>query len=433
MKVSIITSSVASWRSCSTIKDNLLKTYLKFLEGEKHEYQIVYLDESASESDTFLAVSDVCKFEPDTISFLSQLPVPICFFHYFNSLNDKKRPNIAFHIYGSYIANSDLWNQCEGLLFGYNVKFFSASEKQRLLVGKTLNDEVQSALFPFPMEYPNLEELFLKKEKAKKEFGIKKDEKLLIYTGRLSFQKNIYELIDNFCKFCDEFETSNVKLLLAGDFDNIWNPLLGEYVIDGFYECEITKLIESFPPQVRKKVEFLGNIDHQKLQKLYLAADIFLSFSVHNDEDYGISPAEALSFGCDVILSDWAGFSSFCLSDKMKESFLSVKRNGKRNEVDFSNFKNILKEKLEKEELLQDKLERVNLLKNYNSVESLSKILGAELKNMTEFRGYSELMKNVSFLYVKKRWAPFVSYELKDGEEECSFNDEYRELYEVYY
>src|SRR5690606_31151116 len=43
----------------------------------------------------------------------------------------------------------------------------------------------------------------------------------------------------------------------------------------------------------------------------YNAADTYFSLSLHHDEDFGMSPAEALCSGASAVLSDWGGYASF--------------------------------------------------------------------------------------------------------------------------
>ncbi|MGZ3807168.1 MAG: glycosyltransferase, partial [Bacteriovorax sp.] len=40
-------------------------------------------------------------------------------------------------------------------------------------------------------------------------------------------------------------------------------------------------------------------------------SDMFISLSLYHDEDYGMSPAEAMACGLPTLLTDWGGYSSF--------------------------------------------------------------------------------------------------------------------------
>lgn len=65
---------------------------------------------------------------------------------------------------------------------------------------------------------------------------------------------------------------------------------------------------------INKKLEnvrFLGDLSTEELVSVYHASDLFVSFSTFNDEDYGMSLAEALMCGLPAVLSQWEDFSSY--------------------------------------------------------------------------------------------------------------------------
>jgi glycosyltransferase involved in cell wall biosynthesis len=55
----------------------------------------------------------------------------------------------------------------------------------------------------------------------------------------------------------------------------------------------------------------MGSVPNADLLKVYQGADVFMNLSVHNDEDYGMSVAEAQFVGLPVGLTDWGGLASF--------------------------------------------------------------------------------------------------------------------------
>jgi glycosyltransferase involved in cell wall biosynthesis len=61
----------------------------------------------------------------------------------------------------------------------------------------------------------------------------------------------------------------------------------------------------------RFRTLYLGTKTAEELNRLYNAGDVFLSLSVHHDEDFGMSPAEALLAGSPAILSRWGGYAAF--------------------------------------------------------------------------------------------------------------------------
>ena len=75
----------------------------------------------------------------------------------------------------------------------------------------------------------------------------------------------------------------------------------------------------------------MGQVPNSELLKVYQGADIFMNLSVHNDEDYGMSVAEAQFVGLSVGLTDWGGLASFYHAElPHSTSFIPV-RIGKRS------------------------------------------------------------------------------------------------------
>jgi len=76
------------------------------------------------------------------------------------------------------------------------------------------------------------------------------------------------------------------------------------------YYFEYGKLIE----KARDKVEFLGQVTDEKLAKLYKGAKAFLALS--RDEDFGITPIEAMMVGTPVIAFNGGGYKETVVPGK---------------------------------------------------------------------------------------------------------------------
>ena len=93
--------------------------------------------------------------------------------------------------------------------------------------------------------------------------------------------------------------------------DDLGIPYIGKEALEGTFYFHWEECMNSLPEGIRNKITYLGNVTPLELKEYYCAADTYLSMSCHNDEDYGMAPAEALMCGLPCILSDWGGFSSF--------------------------------------------------------------------------------------------------------------------------
>ena len=74
---------------------------------------------------------------------------------------------------------------------------------------------------------------------------------------------------------------------------------------------KIQEILDLLPPHLREKITFWGNQKKEMLRKINNASDLFISLSLYHDEDFGMSPAEALATGLPTLLTDWGGYSSF--------------------------------------------------------------------------------------------------------------------------
>ena len=132
------------------------------------------------------------------------------------------------------------------------------------------------------------------------------------------------------------------------------------------------------------RVKFLGNQASSDLVKIYHAADLFVSFSTYNDEDYGMAPAEAMCTGLPCLLSNWAGYSNFKdYSDQVKLVPIDVSLSRPNVQADAA---------------------RISLIKSvmnidYNKEKSLSNSLEAH-----EFLGIENVAKNINKLLVDMKF-----------------------------
>jgi hypothetical protein len=104
---------------------------------------------------------------------------------------------------------------------------------------------------------------------------------------------------------------TEIKLVIAGEFDDIGVPYLRLDRLPLTMEFEFYNMLETFPEKVKERILFLGNLNQEDLVKLYNGSDLYISLSTHNDEDFGMSPAEALCCGLPLVLTDWGGFKDF--------------------------------------------------------------------------------------------------------------------------
>ncbi len=209
-----------------------------------------------------------------------------------------------FHLFGDYIRKSSFYLKLEDALFGKKVTWVSASTSFQKLIKRTVKEPASVTVMPFPL---NLESFHFSKElrrNIRDELSLKNEDKLFLYTGRISAQKNIHLLIEEFNRW--QLKNPHFHLALIGPLDHFESPTFFEKSYrPGEYYFELSTLLAKLK---NKNIQFIQRLDHKKLNAYYNAADLFLSYSLYHDEDYGYSPLEALATGCPCLLTKWCGF-----------------------------------------------------------------------------------------------------------------------------
>jgi glycosyltransferase involved in cell wall biosynthesis len=299
----------SSWVSCQKIVFNLHEAWSKNKNFELANFNFG-LDTTHYQSQ--LLAADIVAYEPDTIVILDHRPHPLFFFETLvRLLGNKKKPKILFHVFGDFTLNYASWSKLGLLLQDFEVKFLVASERQKKLIDLFLVAPMTSEVCPFPV---NSKEFSYSKDlrgSQRAEWKIGEKDIALVFTGRLSRQKRIHSLLTYFSETLEDTKADNLHLFLYGNPDHIADPFLGKWETEGEYFRKIYKLYEKFPPHTQAKIHFMGGVPNSELKSVYHGADYLMNLSVHNDEDFGMSVAEAQCCGLPSVLTDWGGLAGF--------------------------------------------------------------------------------------------------------------------------
>ncbi len=126
-----------------------------------------------------------------------------------------------------------------------------------------------------------------------------RDEKIIIFAGRLCPQKGIYELLASAARVIKR--RPNVRYLVAGEPD---------FAPDTWTVARLRQMMkEMFPNQasVWEKVIILGKITRTRLADLYQVADIAIVPSLY--EPFGYAAIEAMAAGLPVIATEVGGLA----------------------------------------------------------------------------------------------------------------------------
>jgi glycosyltransferase involved in cell wall biosynthesis len=218
-------------------------------------------------------------------------------------------PNLVLHIYGDFFLNGLAWYKANNYLKKFKTHFLCASSAQTNLVKKFLKINSQNiSTIPFPVHAQfNFSEA--KRDELRSIKTFKSNDFVLCYAGRISLQKNVLDVISSFAFISELIPES--KLMIAGSFDDIGIPYLSSSRLPLTMETEFFTMLKNLPENIREKINYLGELNQQQLSELFLSSDAYISYSTHNDEDFGMAPAEALCCGLPLFLTRWGGFMDF--------------------------------------------------------------------------------------------------------------------------
>ena len=152
-------------------------------------------------------------------------------------------------------------------------------------------DEEKIKIIPTGIKIP---ENLMKKDKLRDYYGYDKNDKIILYLGRLAEEKNIEELIDYYIKL----DIEKLKFIIAGG---------------GPYLCNL----KEYTKKTNKKINFTGMVRPEEVYNYYRMADVFISAS--KSETQGLTYYEAMSNGTlaicredlcleNVIIDDFNGY-----------------------------------------------------------------------------------------------------------------------------
>lgn len=132
-------------------------------------------------------------------------------------------------------------------------------------------------------------------KKIRKEYGIKDGDKVLLFTGRLTKEKGIKEILLSLKKVKSE----NYKLLVVGSF------FFGTEVKNKFEE-ELEEIIV----ELKDKVKFTGFVPYEDIYKIYSISDIAILPSIW-DDPAPLTVIESLSCGLPIITTNSGGIPEY--------------------------------------------------------------------------------------------------------------------------
>lgn len=316
---------MSSWVSCQKIVFNLHKSYAlnKNFSLQNFNYSVDQTPE-----DIIQVAQAIVESKPEVILVLDHKPHPYGMFQILLPLLEKEKlkPRFVFHVFGDFTLYYSHWDRLGKMMEGHELDFIVASDRQKHLIDKYLPENIKSHVCPFPVDKSEFSFNQAVRKLQRKEWGLKEDDFAFVFTGRLSRQKRTHTLLTAFSEFVTKTKTDKAHLYLYGNTDHIGDQFVGKWEMEGEYFRKISRVYKALPEAVQKKIHFMGSVPNAELKGVYQGADMLVNLSVHNDEDFGMSVAEAQCSGMPSILTDWGGLASF-YHDDMPEAvkFIPVK------------------------------------------------------------------------------------------------------------
>lgn len=102
----------------------------------------------------------------------------------------------------------------------------------------------------------------------RKKYEIKREDKIILFTGRLNEEKGVRELLKAF----KNIKSGAVKLMIVGSY-YFGSEMLSEYEIE----------LKSLAKELEEKIIFTGYVEYSEISKLYSLADIVVIPSIWDD------------------------------------------------------------------------------------------------------------------------------------------------------
>ena len=136
----------------------------------------------------------------------------------------------------------------------------------------------------------------------------KTTDKNFVFIGRLSVQKNLHTLLWAFAIFMQRNPGYKGQLIFVGGEDDLGSPNM-DMKSPGYQEY-LQSLVQLL--SLQQKVVFKGHMQREELYRELDSQDyVFVTPSLHSDENFGMAVFRALVEGRNAVLTDWGGHTDY--------------------------------------------------------------------------------------------------------------------------
>lgn len=140
------------------------------------------------------------------------------------------------------------------------------------------------------------------RQALKAELGFQKTDRILLYAGRMTMEKNLHTQLQIFSVL--QKLMPNLHLVIIGHLEDI------PFIEFGMYSLDMSGTIRRVISELRldtERIHILGRKSPTQLRDFYIIADALVNLTLHHDENFGYAQVEAMACGTPVIGSCWGG------------------------------------------------------------------------------------------------------------------------------
>jgi len=145
--------------------------------------------------------------------------------------------------------------------------------------------------------------------------------KRFVFIGRITPQKNLHTLFLSLHHLRSRYPEVQWHLDIFGKEDHFGSPNMG--IENNNYQSDLMSLAKAL--EIEKAIEFHGHQSREVIdQYLESHRSIFISPSLHSDENFGMAAFRSLIFGQKALLSSWGGHLDFKREFSSQVSLVNV-------------------------------------------------------------------------------------------------------------
>jgi glycosyltransferase involved in cell wall biosynthesis len=158
-------------------------------------------------------------------------------------------------------------------------------------------------LLPFAIDHGRFHPLDpAERSAARESFHFREEDRILLYAGRITLQKNVHTLLKVFSAV--RSVVPDAFLALAGSVEEHGSPEFGITPVN--LGNTIGRLARGLGIP-GDRVRLMRGVPAGRLRDLYNIADAKVNLTLHHDENFGLAQVEAMACGTPVIGTAWGG------------------------------------------------------------------------------------------------------------------------------